>query len=319
VLGNEPNLTEKEEVMPQGAEVTEKAGNSSDSEMSCKNCKEKLVGEFCHHCGEKVYRKSDLSIGHLLREAIAYLIDFDHRLLRTIRFLLGKPGFLTTEYLSGLRLRYLTPLKLFLIANLAYFFFPALMVFVFPSSEGKVGLDYATQLNDHISAEGKWYHRIAEKMVNKKIERKNLVLEAYEKEFDRNLDTNSRTLVLVMVPLFAFILHLLFWKPRYFYVEHLIFSFHFWSFLLLMVVVLGSLAGFLTFGLKVPDDVSMLIIIIGGVVAISIYLFLALKRVYRQSAVLCLLKSILLTVSSQTIVAELYYSILFLITFFTTG
>jgi predicted nucleic acid-binding Zn ribbon protein len=46
--GKRINLTEKEEVMPQGAEVTEKAGNSSDSEMSCKNCKEKLVGEFCH-------------------------------------------------------------------------------------------------------------------------------------------------------------------------------------------------------------------------------------------------------------------------------
>jgi hypothetical protein len=81
--------------------------------QSCPECETALVGDYCHHCGEKRLNARDLSISHFFDEAAQELTSVEHsKLLHTIFALLFRPGFLTNEWVAGRRRRYLKPLNL---------------------------------------------------------------------------------------------------------------------------------------------------------------------------------------------------------------
>ncbi|HEU4596832.1 MAG TPA: hypothetical protein VFS10_16975 [Pyrinomonadaceae bacterium] len=59
-------------------------------ESPCPSCLETLVGEFCHHCGEKSRGSRDLSLRHFAAEATQELTSVEHsKLWRTLRALLS--------------------------------------------------------------------------------------------------------------------------------------------------------------------------------------------------------------------------------------
>lgn len=81
-------------------------------EGNCLNCGTKLVGSFCHACGQQ---------GHLHRTLTAFWHDFAHGVLhfegkiwRTLPLLAFKPGHLTRRYVHGERASFVSPLALFL-------------------------------------------------------------------------------------------------------------------------------------------------------------------------------------------------------------
>jgi len=59
------------------------------------------------------------------------MLSLDSKLLRTLRPLISRPGFLTKAYLAGKRVRYVNPLRLYLVCSLAFF----LMIAIFPGEE----------------------------------------------------------------------------------------------------------------------------------------------------------------------------------------
>ena len=63
----------------------------------------------------------------LLRELLADFMDFDSRVMRTLKPLLFRPGKLTRDYLDGRRFRYVPPLRLYIFSSLAFFFLAALL------------------------------------------------------------------------------------------------------------------------------------------------------------------------------------------------
>ena len=91
----------------------------------CKNCNSELVGLYCSECGQK--NSQLLSIKETLKEFTDNVFSFDTRFFITLKYLITKPGLLTTEYWLGRRTKYLPPLRLYLVMSLMYFFISSII------------------------------------------------------------------------------------------------------------------------------------------------------------------------------------------------
>ena len=94
-------------------------------EKLCKNCNSELVGLYCSECGQK--NSQLLSIKETLKEFTDNVFSFDTRFFITFKYLITKPGLLTTEYWLGRRTKYLPPLRLYLVMSLMYFFISSII------------------------------------------------------------------------------------------------------------------------------------------------------------------------------------------------
>jgi hypothetical protein len=88
---------------------------------------------------------------------------------------------------------------------------------------------------------------------------------------------------------------------RRYFVEHLIFSLHFLSFTFLATVILWPL--YLFIGVK-PTPASLLLSLIITLIGL-VYLYFALRTVYRQTAAMTLLKTALLYLGSYIILLSI--------------
>jgi hypothetical protein len=87
----------------------------------CQNCGEVLLGEHCYACGQPtkgLVRQFSTIIGDFMDS----VFELDSRILRTVGPMLFKPGFLSTEYFAGRRVRYVSPVRLFVFLSLFAFF-----------------------------------------------------------------------------------------------------------------------------------------------------------------------------------------------------
>jgi hypothetical protein len=95
---------------------------------TCRNCGATVSGDYCAQCGQET-RLQLPTFPAFMREAAGRYVAFDGRMWRTRWGLIGRPGFLTREYLQGRRRRYIRPARLFLVFYLMLF---ALIGFVQP-------------------------------------------------------------------------------------------------------------------------------------------------------------------------------------------
>lgn len=81
---------------------------------ACGNCASPLYGGYCYQCGQ-----SEKGMIRSLREVGSDLADIvfnvDSRIFRSMFDLYFRPGYLTTEYCAGRRVRYVTPFRLFFV------------------------------------------------------------------------------------------------------------------------------------------------------------------------------------------------------------
>jgi hypothetical protein len=110
-----------------------------------------------------------------------------------------------------------------------------------------------------------------------------------------NLIDNVPAALIVLLPLMALVLKMLYPLSRHYYVEHLLFFIHFHAFffLLLTIQILLGRLGNLVF---IPEPIVVLAIVIASFY-VPIYLFVAMRRVYAQGFVTTLLKYMLLLVA----------------------
>src|SRR5688572_13683956 len=87
---------------------------------TCRNCGAALAGPYCGQCGQKD-RPLNPSLFSLAGEAIAEALDVDGKLLRSIRILFTRPGFLTNALFAGRRASYVSPLRLYLVFSVILF------------------------------------------------------------------------------------------------------------------------------------------------------------------------------------------------------
>ena len=97
--------------------------------------------------------------------------------------------------------------------------------------------------------------------------------------FVETLRSNIPAMMLCCVPLFAFVLKLLYLRQRRYYVEHLVYALHIHTFAYLAVVVIGLIG---MGAQRTIPSVQPIIVFVLSIIAI-VQVFLSIRRVYRQS------------------------------------
>lgn len=88
--------------------------------LVCANCGQPLAGEYCAACGQR-HEPHVHTVGHFAAEAFESISHADSRVWRTLLYLLIRPGYLTSEFFAGRRVRYLPPFRLYLVISVVFF------------------------------------------------------------------------------------------------------------------------------------------------------------------------------------------------------
>jgi uncharacterized protein DUF3667 len=239
-----------------------------------------LVGDFCHDCGEKRPESRDLTLRHFFTEAAQELTSVEHsKLFHTIRALLFRPGFLTNEWIAGRRRLYLKPLNLclgiFALSLFAYSVYKPVSTY---------------DLNNLLTQTG---NKEAMKTLEKLAAEKQMKMEALLDRISEKWQHFMSLSPLVFVGAFALVLQLVFMFSRRYFVEHLVFSMHYVSFSLLTVVLFWPVYFFI--GIKPGGVVNIAVAVLKWLLDI-IYMFFAVRAVFRLGTARTLLASLLLVV-----------------------
>jgi hypothetical protein len=254
------------------------AGGAPAAGPSCPNCGTALAGEYCHGCGEKRPEARDLTVAHFLRDALKELTSLDSKLYHTLLALLFRPGRLTLEWIAGRRGRYLKPLNLCL---------GVFAISIFAYSAYKPVSVYDVSNVAEQDKTGQVMELVRRRAAKRRVEPEALLDEMSEK-WQRYMSVSP----LVFVFAFALVLQLVFIATRRYFVEHLVFSMHFVSFSMLALTLMWPVY-FLT-GVK-PGGWNVAVAVFKWLLDI-VYMYLAVRAVYRLGAARTLLVSVLLIV-----------------------
>jgi hypothetical protein len=256
---------------------------------ACADCGAPLSGPFCSQCGEHVIDRHSLTLWHFLNHNLLHeLSHVDGKIFQTFRYLIFRPGFLSVEYFAGHRRRYLNPVRLLLtsLVILALVPDPGTMTMAI----GKLRLSLLPPVPPSSATIEETINKvdvfgILASFMQKEGRHKDLKAEASVEKFNHELKTYGTALSFSNVVLLAALLALLYHRRRSLFVEHMVFSLHLASFVILFSLVPGPV--FITL-LKLTHGHALQVS--AGITAFSlvsvemIYLFKALLRFYYPEA-----------------------------------
>jgi hypothetical protein len=244
---------------------------------ACPECGRSLLGEFCHRCGEKRLEGHDLSVRHFFDEAVQELTSVEHsKLFHTVWALLFRPGLLTNEWIAGRRRRYLKPL------NLCLGIF-ALSLFAYSVYKPVSMYDLGNLLAQDKT--GKAMEPLGRLAAKNHLEME-VLLDRVSEKWQHLMSLSG----LIFVAGFALVLQMVFIFSRRYFVEHLVFSMHFYSFSLLTVVLFWPVYFFI--GIK-SGGANTWVAVFKWLLDI-VYMFFAVRTVYRLGTARTFLASLLL-------------------------
>lgn len=233
--------------------------------------------------------------------------NIDGPLLRSFRSLLGHPGALTVAYLQGRRKQNTLPLQIFLVANVLFFAMQSL-------TGAKI---FSTPLDQHLHSD--IWGGLAQQLAGRHVVMNRMTLEAYSPVFNQAVALNAKSLVFLMVLPFALLASLTFWRSRRPFVAHVVFSLHFYAFLLLLLCV--SLAAVwvdqMWGGAGLASVAFDHALSIAELAVCAVYLYIAMETVYGAKGFLRVLQVALLVMAAAAIFLG-YRFALFLITLYST-
>ncbi len=277
----------------------------------CASCTEPTLGRYCHRCGEKRLGDGDRTLKHIVGHGFEAATNANGKSLLTARALLRHPGQLTADYIRGRRKPYLAPLQLFLVANLIFFLLHPLI--------GSNTL--TTSLGTHLHYT--WHREIAQSFVEARLAQRRISTDMYAASFDAAAVTQAKSLVILLVPIFAIAVALCYARTRRTLVDHVIFAAHFCTFWLLMICAVLMLTNATIRLLRVVDvfpsaDAVNAAIFIGTLMIMVAYLVRATRAVYGQETVwLTVVKAVALALAFD-VSLQAYRFVLFFITFWST-
>lgn len=236
----------------------------------CPNCGARLTGEYCQNCGQKRFSRHDLTVKHFLSHAFHELTHFESTAsIRTLTALVFKPGRLTNEYLAGHRRGYIEPVRLFLsIAAVFFLFFWGPILHDAGST---------ARIEEKLTVLAQYRHADARVIAER---------------FDHNLKTYAGWVRFASALALALFVQLLYRRSKRYYIEHLIFALHYISF----YFILSSSSELLRMGLRL---VHVRLPFVAGMSSpvLLVYMFVALRVVYKESRVKTLLKALALAIA----------------------
>jgi hypothetical protein len=245
-----------------------------------------------------------------MKDLVHTLTHADSSILRTVVTLLSKPGELTRAWFEGPRRRYIGPVQLFLICNVVFFLAQGMLGF------NVLRADFERQMK--VQPYSRWVQWRGEKFLKRASSDSSL--QELKADYDRHSEHLSKSLVIVLVPAFALVLTFLFAGKGRFYVEHLVFSLHFYAAFLLGLCVFALLftAGTHALGAASihPDRAYELLFSCSVIVSEALYLFVALRRFYQLRLLSGLWRAVLLGIVTLPLLM-LYRWFLFYATIWT--
>ena len=254
-------------------------------------------------------------MGALFHEVMQDLVNLDSRVWRTLIALLSRPGKLTNEFIAGRRTFYLPPFRLYLVLSLIFFLLPsfggpsdlvienpggtttsdkdALSKPAEPESPAAPeapaipgpnmllqGQDCATVDIDVFGSRPGWLQpRLVQACERLKT--------VSARDFWRALRSNLPKMMFIFLPLIALVNLVVYVFRRRSYVEHLLFYVHYHAFAFLLITLQITVTALLKW-MHVPFIPGLLTF--AAYTYLFVYLFKAMRSVYRQSRAMTTLK-----------------------------
>jgi len=241
--------------------------------INCLNCGAVLTENYCSRCGQKKTDSKDHSLKTFFTYFFNEFFNWDSKFYNSVKYVLFKPGFLTEEYSKGKHARYVTPLKLYLCMSLVSF-----LIMVKVDSDQYTLYMANNEAGQNIFAN--WITDIRRS--------RNIPEESFKERFNNEINNKQPIYLLLMILMFSLPLKIV--ESKKFYVDHLAFSFHFFTFALFCYTI----AAFLI----LINDMFMWIFYF---IIPFIYLLFAFKRFYRQNWIITVF---------ETGIFSVYYTVL---------
>lgn len=246
----------------------------SDSPSHCGNCAAPLTGPFCAQCGQSAH-ESARSMHSLFHDGWHSLTHLDGRFWRTLWLLLAKPGEVSRQFVANRRASFLPPFRLYLIISLLFF--------------AVLGISHQDDvLNISVSAaEGASACDNLQTNLDSMAGRLRATCQKIMADGGASLRSmfiaSLPRAMFLFLPLIAAGMLLLYWRPRRWYVEHLVFFLHNHSAAFLM----GSCVMLLQQAARAWPLLRPAASLFGVVVFLWLvaYLYLAMRRFYGQGRV----------------------------------
>jgi len=231
----------------------------------------------------------------MTHEALHDLIHFDTKIFKTIPVLIFKPGKLTESALGESNDQYVKPVALFVFLNFLFFAVKFKGIFAY-----KLAM-YQSQFGSQISNAMNELH---------------LSLPLLSERFNTAMHFEEKEYLVIMVPLFAGIVQLLFFVQRRHFVQHLVFALNFYSFFIIYLILIPFLSMFaiwltdVTIGhANFMNGEHFFTVLLLGVC--FVYLLFSIRRVYRKNWLISTVKAALLTFSVLLLIVYVFRLFLF--------
>lgn len=301
----------------------QQAGHDSASDkLQCLNCGSVLTDRFCARCGQDS-RQFQQSVWRIFSQFLGNLFDLDGKILLSLKPLLFSPGKLTVDFLEGKRRSQLNPFQMY--AFFSFLFFLTAFQLPEIKSLEEVKIPENSLSNPNGMADSTRFSFQAQQAWAEIFKQNNLKGLAFEYDSTQNalpegkrdkgftlffkskmntfgdrlrgdiqvfedlltdMKSNIPNSLIILLPLFALILKLLYIRRTFFYIDHLVFSIHLFSFLFLI----GSLV--FIFESYLPDYLMVMLFL-----SIPVYFTLAMRRVFRQGWLKTLFKFTFISLS----------------------
>lgn len=294
------------------------------TQPSCPNCLVQLEGAYCHNCGQST-RSTDRFFLTLINEAFEDILTLNSRVWKTLGNLLFKPGYLSKEYFAGRRVRYIPPIRLYFTLSILFFVVMSVYAFFEPQNhlqttsvevsqdepstqeefkpqEVPTPQDAPTsgsppiELSDDDQFRVAWLSEEESSALQKKFK---VQLEKAKQIYELNPDAASDyfrdvapPIIFCLLPLFALLLKLAYLFKGMYYTQHLVLAVHSHCFVFLWLTLL-TLFDWLALSVGVSTTWFEFCMSVWS----AVYLWLSLKNVYQQGALMTTIKYVVLSIS----------------------
>lgn len=273
----------------------------------CITCGHEFSGRYCNRCGEKVLVPEDRSLPMLFRRTFANIPILDNKFTRTLRLMVTRTGFVSSNYIRGIRMPFIDPLAMFLIVNLVYFLF---------ATNHSYNSSLRAQMHFQL------HNETATQMVERHLMEKDLTLEEFTEKYDLHAASVAKIMLICLVVILAIPLWVANYQSGLFFRDHLIVAMEFCT---VLVLINNLIIPWIWIALNhvfsgEPVDVDSIFndvytAVIMGVVSFGLFYVIG-KRVYGLSRRRSVFISLSL-LAGLFIALHLYYGVIFFVSMWT--
>jgi hypothetical protein len=225
-------------------------------DTTCQNCGDEVKVRFCPTCGQE-NTETKKSFHYLFTHFLEDLVHYDNSFWKAIKYLLYAPEKLSLVYLSGKRKAFMAPVRLFIFINIISFIIFSSFTFKELEHElnpelGQTEVQVDNELEEKELNKNTVHVKLNESYLSRKMDKleDNYTEEQIFQKVLQKVFQNLPKFLFLVMPFFALSLWLTHNKKKWWYFDHGIFTFHYFSsFLLLLCIttIINQILGFFNY------------------------------------------------------------------------